>query len=280
MKIYLLINEFTRLMAQHWSVLATTAILLVFGFLNERRFESFRFGGSAFIYLYHLQGDVCEKLVDVFGSFGGSLDELNTIFISLNRLKKLPRAWPYWKVTALLEPISTLFPTSMQATFWLTLLRIILKFTCSFRCTSGRCFRNFSGLWCRKRWWSRVHLYSNCSWSCGSVIGLQCPTRNKRKGTSTSLHFYPFTSMYLTFLNKEKRYEVDSDCVEEVLVELVLLRYEKLSYRKSGEDAWLSDTAVADEQDFQIMITGDKKKSYYSLLFIRNQWFFFNAKLL
>ena len=35
----------------------------------------------------------------------------------------LPSACPYWKVTALFEPISTLFPTNIHATFWLTLLK-------------------------------------------------------------------------------------------------------------------------------------------------------------
>ncbi len=68
-------------MSPNESGLAATAILFVFGFLDEGRFESFGFGGCALINFDHLGGDVCEELINVLSCFGRCLHELDTVFL-------------------------------------------------------------------------------------------------------------------------------------------------------------------------------------------------------
>lgn len=91
----------------------------------------------------------------------------------------IPNACPSWKVTALLELISSLFPTSMHATFWLTLLHF-WKNTYSFNYTSVIYFRSFHDPWYRRRLWFHEHLDSSCSWWFWIATVLQYPTKSNK----------------------------------------------------------------------------------------------------
>lgn len=162
------------------SILTATAILLVFGFGHQRRFQPFVLGRGPFVYLDHLLGDVLEQLVDVLRGLGRGLHKLYAVLLgwtitSIKYLTFCPpgRRLPFWTpCPPCCRPACTL-PFG-----WCYLNRFIKEDTCSFHCTNGRCSRNSRGPWCRTRWWCRWRPCSSCWWWSGIAIAPRCPTKH------------------------------------------------------------------------------------------------------